>query len=93
MAEGIKVFNEDGSLGYNPQGRLFRVIARVAYTSAQYGTVGFPRQPEDTDLVAVAKGYYAPWFTINVGASTVSWDASAIQANWRFSGIVEIWAR
>ncbi|WMJ71324.1 hypothetical protein [Stenotrophomonas sp. 24(2023)] len=92
MPAGIQVFNADGSLGYDPQGRLFRVLARISYGSGN-GSAGFSRQPEDTDLTPVTLSQYSPVFTINTAASIISWDFANVPANRRYGGFVEIWAR
>ncbi|EVT68562.1 hypothetical protein WH218_16865 [Stenotrophomonas indicatrix] len=92
MPAGIQVFNADGSLGYDPQGRLFRVLARVQYSTVD-GSAPFSRQPEDTDLTAVARGWYAPDFTIDMASGTISWRHVNVPLKDRYPGTVEIWAR
>ncbi|AWB76711.1 MULTISPECIES: hypothetical protein [Stenotrophomonas] len=92
MPVGIQVFNADGSLGYDPQGRLFRVLASIQYSTVD-GSAAFSRQPEDTDLTAVARGRYAPDFSIDVASGIVSWRHVNVPAKDRYPGIVEIWAR
>lgn len=93
MANGIKVYNQnDGSLSFDIGSRLFRVIARVNYNNAN-GSATFARSnAEDTALVAVPRGWYAPTFSVNVGTNTVSWDFSSIPAAYRYPGVVDIWA-
>lgn len=93
MGAGIKVYNVGGSLSFDISSRLFRLLDRINYSNAN-GSASFSRiNPEDTDLVAVPRSWYAPVFTINVANSTVSWDFSAIQPQYRYGGTVEIWAR
>lgn len=92
MPAGIRVFNADGSLGYDPQFRLFRVIARINY-GVSNGSASFSRQPEDTNLTPVAINWYPPAFTVNAGNNTISWDFASVPAIYRIGGTVEIWAR
>lgn len=92
MAAGIKVFREDGSLLFDVGSRLYRRIARISYTNTNGSAVFGGRQPEDTNLVAVPRGWYAPSFTVNPANNTVSWDFGSIRAQDRFGGVVEIWA-
>ncbi len=93
MAIGIKQFDGSGNLVFDVGTRLFRRIATVTYSGSN-GSAGFSSaNAQDTDLVAVPRGWYAPEFTVNSGNTTVSWDFSAINVNERRGGIVEIWAR
>jgi len=92
MPAGIQVFNADGSLGYDPRGRLFRVLARIQYSVVD-GSAAFSRQPEDTDLTPVALGWYAPDFSIDIAAGTISWRHVNVPLNRRYGGTVEIWTR
>jgi len=92
MAAGIKVFREDGSVLFDVGTRLFRRIARISYTNSNGSAVFGGRQPEDTNLVAVPRTWYAPRFTVDPGNNTVSWDFGSIRVEDRVSGTVEIWA-
>lgn len=91
MAAGIWIYNPDGSLAYDVGNRLFRKLGELAYNSSN-GSAGFTRQPEDQAVVPVAVGWYAPVFTVNLGNNTISWDHSAIAAQRRRGGVVELWA-
>lgn len=93
MAAGIKVFNGDGSLGFDSgQFRLFRLIARLNYGTGDGGSY-FTRRPEDTVLTPVALNWYPPVFTLDVANSAIYWNFTNVPALYRLPGVVEIWAR
>lgn len=91
MANGIKVWNANGSVQFDTAGRLFRKLGEINYGNTN-GSAGFSRQPEDTRVVPVALGRYPPPFTVNLSNNTISWDQGALPAQYRFGGIVELWA-
>lgn len=91
MSAGFRVNNADGSLAFDMGRRLFRKLALVNYGNSN-GAANFARQPQDTVLVPVVLGWYAPTFYIDVGSSTISWDHGLIPAAQRRGGTVEIWA-
>lgn len=91
MPAGIRIWDGGGVLQADISSRMFRKLAVISY-GAGNGSAGFSRYAEDSVLVPVAKGWYVPNFTINVGASTISWDWSSVNSLYRYGGTVEIWA-
>jgi len=91
VTAGLQVWDASGNMVFDTNGRLFRKLGEVSYGTSN-GSASFSRQSQDTTLVAVAKGWFPPAFSFNLGTNTISWDQSAVPSAYRNGGTVEIWA-
>lgn len=75
MAQGIQVFNADGSLQFDTGNRLFRILTVADAGATDTGSVNVNPQGS-VEVVALPKDSNAnlPPPTITVSGGTVSWD-------------------
>ena len=90
MANGIKVFNADGSLQFDLTNRLFRTL-KTANVGTTDGSTTFTKDPADTAIIArVDTDGIPPQLT--VGSSSVSWAYGDVPAATRGSGKLSVLA-